>query len=167
MRPGCPSMPDILAHSQAPRTIMAPVNRANPKGGRKKIPPIAMGARIRAVIIRVLSTVMIALSLLFCGAGGNLIVSLTKTALAMTVGVQCFQHFFYLEIRPEHVGKIKLGVSQVPQQEVTDALLARRANQQIRHREITNTEVLLNEVIGNIRRRQLTVTNIFSHGLSG
>src|SRR5690606_19806644 len=99
MRPGCPSMPDILAHSQAPRTIMAPVNRANPKGGRKKIPPVAMRDRIRAVIIRVLSAVMIALSLLFCGAGGNLIISLTKTAFAITVGVQFFHHFLYHEIR--------------------------------------------------------------------
>src|SRR5690554_6312657 len=140
----------MLAHSQAPSEMIAPVNRAKPAGGRKKMPPIAIGARISAVIIRIFNTSMVAVSLLLCGAGGDLVVGLAEPALAPGIGFQCLLHLVDFEIGPEHPREVKLRVGQLPQQEVTDALLAGGADKQVRHGQVTDTQVLLDQVISDI-----------------
>src|SRR5690554_6380775 len=140
----------MLAHSQAPSEMIAPVNRAKPAGGRKKMPPIAIGARISAVIIRIFNTSMVAVSLLLCGAGGDLVVGLAEPALAPGIGFQCTLPLIGLEVRPEHLREIDFGVRQVPQQEIADALLASCTDQHVRYGQVTDTQVLLDQVISDI-----------------
>ena len=47
--------PARFAHSQAPTVSTSATNIEKPSGGRKKIPPITIGTRISAVIIRCFS----------------------------------------------------------------------------------------------------------------
>ena len=62
-------------------------------------------------------------------------------SFALCIKFECAVKLLLVEIRPQRVAKPQLGIGQVPQQEIADALLAAGANQQVR--------------IRNTRQRQL------------
>ena len=55
----------------------------------------------------------------------------------------------------------------MPEHEVADALLASRTNHQVRHGQVTNRQMLLNKVIGDVGGRQLSRTDLLSHFTTG
>ena len=55
-----------------------------------------------------------------------------ETAIALLVGEHAFEQVAAAEVRPQRVGHPDLGIGDLPQQEVADAHLAARANQQVR-----------------------------------
>ena len=59
-------------------------------------------------------------------------VNTAETALPALVIEQRSGERYFVEIRPEHIGDVQLGVGQLPEQEVADALFAAGANQQVR-----------------------------------
>ena len=52
-----------------------------------------------------------------------------------------------IEIRPQSIGDVELGISDLPEQEVADAHFARRADQQIRFRKTRGIEAARNHFI--------------------
>src|SRR5262245_47010167 len=66
-----------------------------------------------------------------------------ESPLSRGVPVQGAFEFFLVEIRPQRVAEVQLGISQLPQQEVADAALATGADQQIRVRKPGGGQLLL------------------------
>src|SRR6185436_20607175 len=64
-----------------------------------------------------------------------------KATLAVAIGFDRAIQGLRIEVGPEFVGKIELGVSKLPEQEITDALLAAGADEKIRFRSIVHREI--------------------------
>src|SRR3990167_4712775 len=64
--------------------------------------------------------------------GFDLLARQTETALASGIRDKRLLELRAIEIRPQYRGEIHLGVSQLPQQEVADTLLAAGADEQVR-----------------------------------
>ncbi len=55
-----------------------------------------------------------------------------EAAFALAIGINGLIQRFAVEIGPQTSGEVELGVGQLPEQEVADALLAAGADEQIR-----------------------------------
>src|SRR5580692_7747106 len=65
---------------------------------------------------------------------------LAKAPFALRVILKCRRQILRGKLRPQRVAKIKFRIGEVPQQEIADALLAARADQQIRIRHAREPE---------------------------
>src|ERR1700722_10501830 len=65
-----------------------------------------------------------------------------------------------VEIRPKPVGEIQLGIGQVPQQEVADALFAAGANEQVRVADITQRQRRSKSRLIELRWRELMALDL-------
>ena len=71
-------------------------------------------------------------------------------------------HGFVFEVRPEQVGEVQLGIGQLPQQKIADAMLATGADTQIRQRQITRYQAGLQQGRGDLFWLQLPLLNLTS-----
>src|SRR5690625_2769586 len=119
--------PARRAASQPPATSSRPAAAAaNHSGGKKKTASRPAAASTTAVAMRCSST------LLDSGqaaeapfAGGKVLERRAKMA--------------GIEVRPQHIGKVQLGVGQLPQKKIGQPLFAAGANEQIRRRDRKST----------------------------
>ena len=58
------------------------------------------------------------------------------------------QQIVAVEVGPQHIGAVELGVGDLPQQEVRDAQLARRADDQIGIGDVGGVELALEHLLG-------------------
>ena len=71
---------------------------------------------------------------------------LAEPPLALLKGMERLVKFFAIEIWPERIRHIKLGIGNLPEQKVTDAHLATGANQQIWITNACGVEMLLKQI---------------------
>ncbi|MNH09764.1 hypothetical protein D3C79_692250 [compost metagenome] len=71
------------------------------------------------------------------------------------------------EVRPEQVGEVQLGVGQLPQQEVADAVLATGTDAQIGQRQVTCCQAGLQQLGGDVVRTQVAGLNFARQALGG
>ena len=55
-----------------------------------------------------------------------------------------------IEVRPQRIGEVELGVRQVPQQKVADPPFASGANEEIRFRQVVEREFRLHHLLVDI-----------------
>src|SRR5215212_9434856 len=72
-----------------------------------------------------------------------------------------------VEIRPQRVAEVQLGVREVPQQEVADALLAAGADQQIGIRQAGEREVTAELCFVDVFRAQFARDTPLGHPARG
>src|SRR5690606_3569529 len=104
------------AHSAPPSITTMPNRTATPAVGINQMTASARGASTRAVRTR-LSTMQ--LLQLF-----HLLRRAPEPALPAGEIGEGLRQFRCTEIRPQHVGEIKFGISKLPKQKITDAALA-------------------------------------------
>src|SRR4051812_40688005 len=115
-------------HSQQEVSAITRTNTPHTAGAARNSMPRTTGSSTSAVRTRVRST----LSGLLGGLrGGELLAGAPEAALAVLVRGDRFAEGLGAEIGPQRVGEIELGVRELPQQEVGDALLAARADEQV------------------------------------
>src|SRR5690606_8137728 len=98
------------AHSAPPSMTTMPNRTATPAVGISQITASARGASTRAVKTR-LSTLQLL----------QLLRRAPEPALPAGEIGKGLRQFRRTEIRPQHVGEIKFGISKLPKQEITDA----------------------------------------------
>src|SRR5690625_4511842 len=106
-----------MAHSQPARASIRANSRASaPEGSQTRAAP-RPPASARAVTIRCLST-----------GGTHAGQSTSKPPLQPGIDAHRYIHCGLDEIGRERVTEIQLGIRQIPQEKIADALLAGRAN---------------------------------------
>src|SRR5271165_6039935 len=144
MRATTRSSPPKPAHSQAPIVKTAPNASLAAAAGSKNKPVSRTKPSTHAVSTLVLSI----------GVGRHLRRGLAETALAPPVVFECRLQMRRRELGPQHLVEIQLGVGEIPQQEVADALLAAGAYQQIRVRYACERKTLGDLRFADVGRRQ-------------
>src|SRR5258708_27584066 len=94
----------------------------------------------------------------------NLRRGLAEATLALTEVVECALQQRRRKFRPERVGKIELGIGEIPQQKVADALFAARADQQVRIRNSGQCQPRTDVLLRYLPRRQFTRRDIPGQG---
>src|SRR5690606_26888318 len=81
-----------------------------------------------------------------------------ESAFSATVPFECGINICSIDVRPIAVGKVQLSIGELPDQKIGNALLAARADEQIRfrsegHRQILREHALVNGVrlVGKLR----------------
>src|SRR5213075_2842519 len=81
-------------------------------------------------------------ALVRCRGGRHLLAGAAEAPLAAGVGGDRLVERRGVEIRPQRLGEVELGVGELPEEEVADALLAARADKEIGLRRVAHREVL-------------------------
>ena len=71
------------------------------------------------------------------------------------------------EVRPEQVGEIQLGIGQLPQQEIADAVLATGADAQVGQRQVARCQARLQQFGGDVFRAQMPGLHFTRQALGG
>src|SRR5689334_11968416 len=115
-------------HSQHETSAIASTNRPHTAGDERNSMPRTTGSSATAVTTRVSSTLS---SLLGGLRGVELLAGAAEAALAALVRRDRLAEGLGAEVGPERVGEVELGVRELPQQEVGDALLAAGADEEV------------------------------------
>src|SRR5690606_555703 len=130
-----------LDHSHSAAASTRPTKPANHGVGSAKIAARITMARMIAVITRCLSTARH----LKPGFGRQIVLAdhqpATEAALAGGKGRNGALQIGFAEVGPVGIAEIQLGVGNLPQQEIADALLASGTDQQIRPGEIAERNI--------------------------
>src|SRR5579862_5183187 len=123
-------------HSQAPASISTVRTTAATVAGSRSATANSPAARTIAVMMRLrrASLTFRGLSSRWRRRGRRLSGSQPEAPLAAGEEGECGLELGQIEIRPQRRTEIQLGVGAVPQQEIADALLAARADHEIRIR---------------------------------
>src|SRR5690554_2818485 len=124
-------------HSQAARPATSAISAIHNDSGAKNSAARKPAIRMTAVTTRSLS---IAATLLRRHAR-DLLAGAAETALARAVGRDCLIERELVEVGPQRVGEVQLGVGELPQQEVADALLATGPDEEVRLRRIGHRQL--------------------------
>src|SRR5919108_638203 len=119
------------AHSHAPISTSSVMRYTVATGGRPSITPSSTAMSTMAVSTRSLST----LADLFTNRlplAERLFARESETALARIEGAQRVLEMRHVEIRPQCLAEVQLGVGEIPQQEIADAVIAAGADEQVR-----------------------------------
>src|SRR5688572_18570152 len=130
----------MRAHSWPPIAVISAMRSAIPVRGRKKSAASRMASSTAAVLARLTdrqdpSSDFGALRLL------ELLARAAEAPLALAVRPDRLVERRSVEIRPQRLGEIELGISELPEEEVRDALLAPGADEQIGLGRIAHREV--------------------------
>src|SRR5580658_10705822 len=127
-------------HSQAPASTTAVMAILVAKGGSHSSMTSSSPMRTAAVMIRVLST----------RRTPGLLRGAPEAAL--TGGEECQRRIQLggIEVRPQAVGEVQLGIGEVPQQEIADAMFAAGADEQVRVRQLRQGQRLPHLLFGDI-----------------
>src|SRR5689334_20796813 len=134
-------MPASEAHSWPARTTTRPTRAQSAGRSSQKSAPSNAAINAAAVRRRVTnkrSDVGCRRERQLAGRLAQLLARAPETALARAVGTDRRIERGGVEIGPQRVGEIKLGVGQLPEQEVADALLAAGADEQIGLRRVAH-----------------------------
>src|SRR5687768_13285991 len=130
----------MRAHSCPPSAVMSAIRSATPARGRKKSAASRMTSSTAAVPARLTerrtpSSDFGALRLL------ELLARAAEAPLALAVRRDRLVERCAVEIGPQRLGEIELGVGELPEQEVGDALLAPGADEKIGFGRIAHREI--------------------------
>src|SRR5687768_11580399 len=136
--------PHSRDHSQAPASAIASTKSDHQVGLARNSMPRTTGRIATAVRTRVLSTEDAiarregrASARLREGLGGHeLLAGAAEASLAAAIGGEGLLQRGGAEIGPQGVGEVELGVRELPEQEVGDALLAAGADEEVRLRRV-------------------------------
>src|SRR5688500_15987376 len=131
-----PPLPRNPAHSQAPTSTRIVSSQTVAMAGRPSITPSTTIAIATAVSTRCLSTL--------CYLAGLLTRLLTRQAVTSFTARERRERHLELrqaEIWPQRIADVQLGVRQVPQQEIADAVITAGAYEQVRVRQIGEREL--------------------------
>ena len=103
----------------------------------------------------------------FLGLGFNLLLGQAKSAVSLLKIQQSFQELLFPEIRPEGLGKIQLGVGQLPEKEIADPVFPAGPDQQIRVGHIFGIQLLGKKIVANIFGSELAILHLFSQAPGG
>src|SRR6266850_4605737 len=141
--------PASFAHSSAPSVVGTVISSAQPGLGSRKMQASSNGKTTATVSKRCLSMRRGAAAEVCAAAGSSLFpngptrgsgrrrlraelfAGAAEPAFPAAVGVNGASQCLSVEIRPQLVGEVELGIGQLPQQEVADALLAAGTDEQI------------------------------------
>src|SRR5688572_23504567 len=126
--------PMNAAHSQAPISTRTVTSQMVAIGGRPSITPSSTATSTIAVSTRCLSTrgLLRLLAHLFA-----------RQAEAALASAECGERSLevrLVEIRPQHIADVDLGIGEIPQQEIADAMIAAGADEQVRIRHVAEAE---------------------------
>src|SRR6056297_1265932 len=91
----------------------------------------------------------------------------SKTAVASGEIKQRLLQVFSREVWPEHVGKVQLGIGQLPQEKVGETTFAAGPDQQVRRRGIAQSQSAVHAVLGDRLWRQTLVADRFGQSAGG
>src|SRR5919108_5564539 len=104
--------------------------------------PRTTGSRATAVRTRVRSIGNLGLARAGQGlAFGQLLAGAAEPALAPRVRGDGLVQGFGAEVGPERIGEVELGVRELPEEEVGDALLAARADEEVGLRRVAHRKM--------------------------
>src|SRR5689334_11743252 len=116
-------------HSQHEMSAITSTNRPHTAGEDRKSMPRTIGSSATAVMTRVSSTLAGGLR---GGLGRDeLLAGAAEAPLAPLVRRDRLAERLGAEIGPERLGEVELGVGELPEQEVGDALLAAGADEEV------------------------------------
>src|SRR5262245_5089128 len=130
--------PQSCAHSCAAASRISAIRSCSPSGGSRNSAASSAAISTAAVAIRAASCPLGDLGTL---RRFELLAGTAEAPLAAAVGSDGEVERRGVEVGPQRVGEIKLGVRKLPQQEVADALLAAGADEEVRLRRIAHGEV--------------------------
>src|SRR5258708_5050929 len=148
--------PPRRAHSPAASAIGRQVSSCHPIPGSRNRLASSSGTSTRAVSTRCLSADRAAPpSAAFALAGiptgltqcisrrfaAELLARSTEATLAAAIGIDRATQRLPIEVGPEFIGEIELGIGKLPEQEITDALFAAGADEQIRLGRIVHRKI--------------------------
>src|SRR4051812_34131735 len=150
----------MRAHSQQPMSAIVSTNAAHSPRGAKKSMPTTRTRTTTAVSTRVRSMSLAVREPASAGLrrglrGGQLLARAAEAALAAAEGGERFLERRGAEVRPERIGEVELRVRELPQEEIGDALLAARANEEIRLGRVGHREPRGEALLGDRRLRIL------------
>src|SRR3979409_2379297 len=121
------------------------VKAPHARGGRRNSAAIVTGMSTSAVRIRVLiraaAPESMAIHPWLARRRLDLLAGASEAAFALLVRGDRRIQRDGVEIRPQHVGEIKLGVGELPKQKIGDSLLAAGADEKVRLRRIRHREI--------------------------
>src|SRR2546428_1318458 len=165
-------------HSQAATPSSTAQNAIQPFLGSRNNPERNTASRTAAVIPRCLTMIARALpparqgalrdpppAAAFALGFFELLAGLPEAALALLIPRDRRIELPGVEIRPQRRGKVQLGISKLPKQEIADALLATGANEQIRFGRVIEREMRSELLLGVSLGRQRAAAHQLQQGL--
>src|SRR6267378_113524 len=165
-------------HSQAATPSNTAQNAIQPYLGSRKTAESNTASRTAAVITRVLSMGARAFpparqealrdpppAAAFALGFFELLAGPPEAALALAIPSDRRVELLGVEIGPQGRGEIQLGIRELPKQEITDALLASGANEQIRFGRIVEREMRSELLLGISLGRQRTAARELQQSL--
>src|SRR5690349_15886407 len=139
------------AHSHAPIRTSTVTSQMVAMGGRPSITPSSTATRTMAVSTRCLST---------AGRSAHLFAGQAEATFARGEGSQCRLEVRHVEIGPQRLADVQLGVGQIPQQEIADAVIATGADEQIRIADLRERELARETLLVDLLGTQRTARDL-------
>src|SRR5579859_25467 len=149
--------PHSRAHSPAAIAIGRQVSNCQPSPGNRNRPASSSGTSTMAVCTRCFSKERAAPAPATTRLAGiptglmqriawhrftrELFAGTTEAALAVAIGIDRATQRLRVEVRPEFVGEIELGVGKLPEQEIADALLPASTDEQVRLGRVVHGQI--------------------------